>query len=572
MKLKSNLTKRYYFPIVEGSNYGYVFSRGATYNAFVTYIRGVQGVTKVTNYSQIWHWFAKSAVSIRQGYHMSWWKESWKIVQELSKANKYLNRQYNRMDKHIRNGDLDKATAVWRILHRRSYLWRLVLIVRKLPFLTLNILRVKSLERSVKGLMKKESYNLKFKRVFLKEYNSDGSLKKLRPLGVPSMEWRVIAASYEFLLVNLWARDWSKNQYACMPKVGVADAWIEILKRLSTQPIRTIIGFDLNKFFDTVWNANVTPGYYRGSGHPILEWLAGIKGIQPKVRPQDRKIERERTKSMRQIYANMTKGLFNWKDERQNSAMGFPQGLNVSPILSCKVLQDTKVLEKYDLIQYVDDGIAISVQEINPEEFITQLESDLNEVIVSGLSLNKSKTEIVMTEGIWRTPLKFLGCSYDGRTFKAHTRKGEFEVKDANKRIEFIINWLQANRSLLGGYRKLLTSLISEGWNPPKSSWTSTPAIKPPWKEIVMDFSTFWEETRAKVERLPINCVEVMSIETLGPKLGPVISSSNVQTMIGSFYLLHYLRISTVKRRKLLRGSTSWENILLKSRYLQSDW
>lgn len=75
----SKLTKKYYFPIVEVSNYGYMkqATKGSLGkyrdldNAFVNYTIDETGITKITNYSQKWHRLLKGEVFDRMGYHMS---------------------------------------------------------------------------------------------------------------------------------------------------------------------------------------------------------------------------------------------------------------------------------------------------------------------------------------------------------------------------------------------------------------------------------------------------------------------------------------------------------------------
>jgi hypothetical protein len=602
MKLKSNLTKRYYFPIVEGSNFGYVFNHGSTYNAFVTYIRSNNFVTKVTNYSQVWHWFANRAVQLRKGYYVGWWAEGEKMLRDLSKANKYLNRQYNRIDKHIRNGDLDKAIGVWQILHTRSRVWLLVLVVRKLPFLGMRVLRVQSLIRSVRALAWKESTRLRYKRVFLKEYKADGTLKKLRPLGVPSMEWRVLAASYEFILVNLWAKDWSENQYACMPGRGVADAWIEILRRFSKGNVEEVIGFDLAKFFDTVYLSNIV-SIMSGLPARFVMWMQETMKVKPSIRPQDRKYEKERidntlrerpldyyqegqgeefflggivsleklmkgqrvfTPSELQADLKTGNGTGMKLPQYQNTGdVSLPQGLNTSPVIACKILQETGVLDNGNVIQYVDDGIIMNTKDSSYS--LAQLRQELD-TRYSGITLSETKTEVIYKDGKWIKPLKFLGCSYDGKTFVAHTRKGVYKVENAERRIQEIIYWLSKNGNLLGRYKKLMTSLISEGWNPSRSKFWSVPS-KGFEGGLITSFSTWWEETKVKVERLAVNSVEAMSVVTLGPKLGPIMSSSNTATMVGSYYLLRFGETTKARRAKaVIKGEIREPNRLL------ADW
>ena len=89
-------------------------------------------------------------------------------------------------------------------------------------------------------IIEEEKNQLKIRRVFLEEYNKDGTFKKHRPLGVPDVRWRVILAMYGMYLVNLYHAEWNVNQYACMPKVGVVDAWMKILTIVEER--RNIVG------------------------------------------------------------------------------------------------------------------------------------------------------------------------------------------------------------------------------------------------------------------------------------------------------------------------------------------
>jgi hypothetical protein len=568
MKLKSDLTKRYYLPIVEGSNYGKVFGLRDTYNAFVTYIRSEDGnlLTKVTNYSQIWHWFSNRPVMFRKGYQVKWWEGGGEVIDSLSKANKYLNRQYVRIDKHLRKGDKIRAVAIWMVMHRRSKIWMLVLIIRKLPILSMPVLRYQRLTETIGKLIKKRSYALKFKRVFLPEYKVDGTIKKYRPLGVPEMEWRVIAASFEFMLCNLWAGDWSKNQYACMPNRGVADAWIEILTRLTRKGedrVTQIIGYDLAKFFDSV-ELQMTETLFDQEKYPrgFVDWLTGVKKCVPKIDPKDYEKERKRIVDLisetqylngKYTYLGVYRMLYHFSDPGLHGGhtprTGYPQGLNVSPILSCRVLQWTGALDHPNIVQYVDDGLIMNT--VKSVHTLDEFEGNLL-TNHTGLTISKSKTEMIMEDGKYLKPLKFLGCSYDGKTFRAATRKGVYEVKDAANRIDQVIDWLSKNGSLLGDYKKMFTSLLAEGWNPPKAQWWNVPAkLDQTWYGFTLNpAGTWWEGTKAKVERLSANSVEAMAVTLLGPKLGPITSSSNTATMVCSYYLLKYGRFRISKLRK----------------------
>jgi len=390
------------------------------------------------------------------------------------------------------------------------------------------------------------------------------------------MEWRVIAASYEFLLVNLWKDTWAETQYACMPKRGVADAWIDILTRLTDKerPVVGIIGYDLAKFFDTVYQSTIRSMMYDFPDR-IIVYMEKLMRSQPKIRPQDRRSEKTRLEALAkerpiELWPEVEDFMTSSAGPMHNDyTESFPQGLNVSPIMSCRALQDTGAILNDKIVQYVDDGLIFN-QKGDPELTISEFKAQLL-TPYTGITISESKSEVIMKDSQWLKPLKFLGCSYDGKTFKASTRKGVFIVKDADKRIAEIIEWLTKNRNLLGNYRKMLTSLIDEGWNPRSVSWWSVPSKEGTRRnQLVTSFSTWWEGSLAKVERLPINAVESMAIESLGPKVGPIMSSSNTATMVSSYYLLDFL--NTVKGGPVKRIGKGYGEVYREPNRLLADW
>jgi hypothetical protein len=593
MKYNSKLTKRYYFPIVEGSNYGWFSKDGRVYNAFNTYIAGVNGLVKVTNYSQIWHWFGNRPVGFRKGYHFSWYKGLEQVFKDLNRANKYLDRQYIRMEKRLEKGDYKGYTKLYELISARSALFRWVIIIRKLPFLGTSILRVLNLFKSVGKLLNKKSTKVKFKRIFLPEYDNKGKLKKHRPLGVPSAEWRVIGAMEDFYLTNLFADSWAPNQYACMPKRGVADAWIDILKRY-VSGVKEIMGYDLAKFFDTVFIGEIDRIWQIPPKHRA--WLIEMSKSKAKIRPQDRYKESERiektinevtkefdeAKFMAAVQADtpivtheMMAAMAGWYIPQSSLAdkpRGLPQGLNTSPILACRLLQRTNYLREHpEIVQYMDDGIIMQEEPID----IANIELDLD-YKYSGVAFSPSKTEEIMREGKWVKPLKFLGCSFDGEIFRAHTRtKGVYTVRNASQRIEEILRWLEENRGEIGAYRNKVTSLIADGWNQTdvRTTWWGLAKEGRPDFEIVNQFSTWWAETKAKVVRLPWNSIEAMAYRSL-EDIGPAWESSNTQSMLGSYYLLS-LR-GKVKETKAKternRREAKWKLQRATQNRLLNDW
>jgi hypothetical protein len=481
------LTKEYYYPLVKGSQFGIMSIASGFKSALQTFIKGPKGSwLKVSNYSNIHNYFFDIKIAYRTGYQVFGIE-----YQACEKANKYLKKQYRRMAKALAEKNTFKYTAIWETLKNRSDLFLTVLIVRKLKFYANNYSpkKVNWLVSKVRKLIKENSTNLKYKRVFLPEYNPDGSIKKYRPLGVPSVEWRVISSMYEFYLVNIYKEGWNEAQYACMPKIGVVDAWIKILENIDNH--KAVVGIDLAKFFDSV-NIKWVRSALDDKDIPIhiINFLTKLNYCLPTIAPKDKKLEKERIENINiEAPSNMQMRDFelspmeNWspgdKIERMGNLRkyGLPQGLNTSPLLACIALNITRALSPKQIsgsdyiegtedvvVQYVDD--AVIMNNIGPMIAIDEYEEGLM-TSSSGLSISSKKTEIIKRSGKWLGPLKFLGCEYDGQTFRAHTRKGGvYEVKDASQKIQEIIKWLHLNRNSIKGYeRKDLSRLINASWN-----------------------------------------------------------------------------------------------------------
>jgi hypothetical protein len=443
----------------------------------------------------------------------------------------------------LSKGDKERYFAIGENLTKRSSYFQMVLFVNKIRFYPNNytIGKVWKFHTEIRNILQNEKSNLKFRRIFLPEYNADGTFKKYRPLGVPSVVWRVVAASYEFLLVNLLKNTWEPNQYGGMPKVGVVDAWIDILRDIGNY--KTIVGIDLAKFFDTVYLKAVDFALMdEGVPSKIIEIIHKINLNKPIIKPEDRKIERDRIKSVTQEAPIKLKNnvVFNMTNERDRS---LPQGLNTSPLLSQLVLNKTNVFKgvaKYErVIHYVDDAVILSTH--GPKMAIDFYKEALK-TSYNGITISEKKTEIIRSMDYpefkitWKKPLKFLGCEYDGQTFRANTRKGGvFEVTDASTKIQEIIRWLELNRNSIANYpRRDLSKLINESWNH-MESWK----LLDPNKDL-----TDWERNRIIRTKVLRGTVEDKVIELYrGSYMPYILGSTNSSSMLcAGTVLLSYKR------------------------------
>jgi len=564
------LTKSYYFPIVKGSQFGVMRIASGFKSALQTFIKGPKGSwLKVSNYSNIYNYFFDLKVAYRTGYEVFGTE-----YQACMKANKYLSKQYARMAKALHENDIVKYTAIWKTLRDRSNLFLMVVFVRKIKFYSTaySSRKVSWLLNKIRGLISSGSTDLKFRREFLPEYNLDGSIKKYRPLGVPSIEWRVISSMYELYLVNLFQKNWNPNQFACMPKVGVVDAWIRILEEADKH--KHIMGVDLAKFFDSV-NIKWMKRSLVAADVPddIINFLTSLNYCLPIISKKDKKLEQLRIEEIdKEAPSNMIMRDFDespmdtWKPGDKVKVMGnsrkhgLPQGLNTSPLLACIALSYTKALSptiipgsytpkgKYVegtddvIVQYVDDAVIMNNlgTYIGIDDYADRLKT-----ASSGLHISEKKTEIIKQSGQWRKPLKFLGCEYDGSTFRAHTRKGGvFEVFDASTKLEEIKRWLLLNRNSIKDYaRRDLSSLINRSWNH-HPSWT----LLDPGKDL-----SKWEKEKIITYQMSRNSVEGQVISRHhGNGNIKLIGSTNTMSMLCAGEVL----LSLAKLREIHNASS----------------
>lgn len=550
---RRNLPKEYFFPSVEGSNFSFAILGDKILNGFITVFRHrpFGKWTKVTSYNQKYNYFHLLPLYMKVGYRVD--------VEEkrtVDLANRYLAKQYGRMRKLLINGDHAGYTRLFELLAERSVLFQTVFLIKKLPKYGTDYTFDKChyLIMKIRRIMKGGKGMLKYKRLFLAERDKEGYIVKHRPLGVPDIEWRVIGGMYDFYLSNLWHYQWPVQQFACMPGRGVADAWMYLIARVIQK--ENILGIDLAKFFDSVRikvAAEVTPD---------AKGLRNTLWAKPKIRHSQRMLERlrvwntrEETYNVGDHYAGLpfTEGYIKWaKAKRNEFRTGLPQGYNVSPIISCQVLNTTGVFEDlpFHIAQYMDDAVLASddrsVDEMR-EAYSTGLRNQ-----ETGISISISKTETIKEDGFWRKPLKFLGCEYDPfkDTFRANTRKnGVYEVKDASDRIAHIIEWLADNRGEIQMYAKVqLNKLISKGW------------ARADELGITNQGKTYWDRYHSTVETYANNCVEAYSMMKYASYWGnnPVIWSVNTMSMVNAGALIENLRMARskqVKQDKLEKAS-----------------
>lgn len=306
--------------------------------------------------------------------------------------------------------------------------------------------------RRIERLLRNGSYDLKYKRVYIDKDKSKGTF---RPLGVPTLEWRVIMHMWNNFLTQFLRDDFQGWNHGFQPGLGTMSAWKSWILKAREAPY--IYEFDLQQFFPSVKPYDVTL-YLQRRGVPsyIATWLEKVNNCQPQL-PKERKLDesaveeatwhrRDANLSNLTIRVNQPNGTIqsykggDWVEKynwllRRHQAKGLPQGLNTSPILSLTALVDWQrqlSREKIFLNMYADDGMMYSYGKFTPPQSVPQR--------THHIMLHPDKSRWIKYDGIWQTDrVKYLGLEYLPKQdlIRGSTRKGSTLEFDS-KRLELI--------------------------------------------------------------------------------------------------------------------------------------
>jgi RNA-directed DNA polymerase len=234
------------------------------------------------------------------------------------------------------------------------------------------------------------------KRVWIPKLGS----KELRPLGVPTVEDRVVQTAIRNVIEPIFEHIFAEQSYGFRPGRGAKDA-LRRVARLLTEGKHWVVDADLKGYFDSI---------------PQDQLLAAV-GQQIADGPLLELIQR----FLKQGVMESGQG---WKPTEQ----GTPQGAVISPLLANLYLNPLDHLMAQggrQMVRYADDFVILCGSEAEAREILEQLRQWVEQ---AGLTLHPTKTRIV--DATQKGGFDFLGYHFE-RGHRWPRRKSLDKFKEA---------------------------------------------------------------------------------------------------------------------------------------------
>jgi len=246
--------------------------------------------------------------------------------------------------------------------------------------------RLESFLAEIKQKLENNAYRPSpVKRVYIKKQNG-----KLRPLGIPTIEDRVVQTALTIILIPIFEQDFKDNSYGFRPNRGAHDALCKVHEHLRAGRTK-------------VFDADIS-GYFDNIPHDKL-----LKAL--KVRIADNSV----LKLIKMwLKCSMVETGVDGTQKRLKSIMGTPQGGVISPLLANIYLHWFDVIingsaeskrGNIALVRYADDFVIMAKQW--HDSISKSVKDELHGRF--GLTLNEEKTRVINAAV---TPLSFLGFTF----------------------------------------------------------------------------------------------------------------------------------------------------------------
>ena len=250
--------------------------------------------------------------------------------------------------------------------------------------------------------------------------------KEKRPLGIPTVEDRVVQGALLNVLEPIFERGYAEQSYGFRPNRGCKDA-LRRVDQLLKAGYHWVIDADLKSYFDTIPHG----------------WM--IKRVEEKV-TDGRVIEL----LQRYLKQDVMDGMQSWTPEG-----GTPQGAIISPMLSNIYLDplDHQMAQGgYQMVRYADDFVILCRDEEEAHEALDRVRTW---TVNAGLTLHPEKTRIVNADE--KGGFDFLGYHFE-RGMKWPRKKSLDKFRDTIREKTKRTNG-QSLQVIIGGLNRTL-----RGW------------------------------------------------------------------------------------------------------------
>jgi RNA-directed DNA polymerase len=221
--------------------------------------------------------------------------------------------------------------------------------------------------------------------------------RELRPLGIPTIQDRVVQTALRMVLEPIFERDFAAQSYGFRPGIGCKDALRRVDELLKAGYVH-VVDADLKSYFDTI---------------PKDRLMALVAG----------KVADGRVLALVEAFLGQSvlEDTREWVPEQ-----GTPQGAVISPLLSNIYLDPLDHLmagQGFEMVRYADDFVVLCR---TPQEAAEALAVVQGWTARAGLTLHPEKTKLVHA---WNDGFDFLGYHFE-RSRRWPRKKSLEKLKD----------------------------------------------------------------------------------------------------------------------------------------------
>lgn len=317
-------------------------------------------------------------------------------------ANKYINYMFKRLRKQVELGLYKEGyKTVWRLMNSTAYQAASFNFVSRNWHRNMSIGQVEMHLRKLRTLIKGRATKINYSRVYLDEPN------KVRPLGVPTLEWRVYLHMFNNLVVQWRLVSEKNNQHGYLPGRGIITAWESLIPKLKRP---NIFEADFKGFFDNVTHFGLRKMIYYSLKFPgegfLITLCQSLVTLPPKIRipePHEEYLWLEQYTKGLNLNQNLLGHILKKNDRLNWAGKGVPQGAPISCSLATLALR--KLEDRIECVLYADDGLYFPVSWDN---YLAPLNDE-----EMGTEVKEGKTRILKVDGKWVVDsFKFLGIRY----------------------------------------------------------------------------------------------------------------------------------------------------------------